>query len=113
MVVVLILALAWLVLFPWASWTIGKPKGRSTQGLLLGLFFGLIGMVVVWALPPTTTAIANDNHQRSRAQSRNSTSAQAATGDESEEQRIRRFYRDGVIDEAAYVDRMKRLRESS
>jgi hypothetical protein len=34
---------------------IGKGKGRATQGLLLGLFLGLIGIIIIVFLRPRTT----------------------------------------------------------
>jgi hypothetical protein len=35
---------------------IGKGKGRGTEGLLLGLFLGLIGVIIIVFLRPKTTA---------------------------------------------------------
>jgi hypothetical protein len=47
-----------------AATVVGRAKGRTVQGFLLGLFLGLIGLVVVAVLPPSrrTPALAAPVH---------------------------------------------------
>jgi uncharacterized membrane protein YeaQ/YmgE (transglycosylase-associated protein family) len=49
---------------------IGTPKGRSAEGFLLGLFLGVIGLVIVAVLQPTVEAAAEQNLAVAQAQAR-------------------------------------------
>lgn len=55
--------LAWIVVFTWAGYTIGKPKGLSTEGLVLGFFIGIFGVLVVYMLPAKVQAVPVWNPQ--------------------------------------------------
>ena len=55
--VFVVIALVLLVVFacPVCGYLIGETKGRTFQGLLLGLFFGPIGVMTIGFLPARET----------------------------------------------------------
>ncbi|MBN2378777.1 zinc ribbon domain-containing protein [candidate division WOR-3 bacterium] len=59
-VIVILLAIGARVVFAVLSYKIGKSKGQETVGLLLGIFLGLIGLVIVAVLPDES---AKTKHQ--------------------------------------------------
>lgn len=57
----LLIALAVAILCAWASAKIAREKGRNAENwAAAGFFFGLIGLIVIAALPPTTPKGGHD-----------------------------------------------------
>ena len=54
------MVLAILLVCAVLSMIIGATKGRSGAGLLLGLFLGPIGLIIIAVLPPNETALVRD-----------------------------------------------------
>ena len=48
--------LALWVAFTWAGYKIGEPKGRATAGGWLGFLFGIIGIIIIFLMPPKNEA---------------------------------------------------------
>ena len=46
----LVVIIIWAIC-AWAGYAIGKGKNRETQGLVLGLILGVIGLVIIALLP--------------------------------------------------------------
>lgn len=46
--------LATLAVWIYVSWLVGSRKGRAALGVVLGLFFGIIGLIAMSLLPDAT-----------------------------------------------------------
>lgn len=46
----------WLLIGAWVGNAIGKPKGRGTEGAVLGALLGVIGWIIVAVMQPTPEA---------------------------------------------------------
>lgn len=62
----MIIYLAIMVLMGYIGGRIGKPKGRETQGWVLGALLGLIGVFIIGCMKPRPEALAAPQHQALR-----------------------------------------------
>lgn len=46
------------VFFVFLGWAIGKGKGRSADGLILGLLLGIVGVVIIALMKPAVAVQA-------------------------------------------------------
>lgn|GEM_PF-3914653 len=59
-----LLLMAWLVLGPWMGYRIGKPKGRESLGIVLGLLLGVFGWMILALLPSDENPAPNIDQRR-------------------------------------------------
>jgi hypothetical protein len=48
---IVLLLIIWAI-FAWACYKVGEPKGYKNEGIALGLFLGIFGLVIIALLPP-------------------------------------------------------------
>lgn len=83
----------------WAGREIGISRGRATQGLLLGFFLSLIGLLIIYMLP-------------ARPISTSSTGRTSASANLTDRDKVKSLYDRGVISDVEYSRRISELRST-